>query len=118
MTTFRNVSPLGALDVPDLGRVIAAGEVFEVPADLAPMFAAQSTNYEPADEDAETLSAEAAAAQQAAEQEGEAALSGIDPEPVEPEDVADVSADTDQPAPTAKRKSAPAPAATDQEVTA
>lgn len=32
MTAFENISPLGDLDLPLVGRVIAAGEVFEVSA--------------------------------------------------------------------------------------
>ncbi|MEV7874524.1 hypothetical protein [Microbacterium sp. NPDC089188] len=69
---FKNVSPLGALDVPALGRVITAGEEFDVREELVPMFAAQVDNfqavnasaedaveealkpYEPADSDAST----------------------------------------------------------------
>lgn len=31
---FRNVSSLGDLEVPVLGRVVRAGEVFEVPASI------------------------------------------------------------------------------------
>lgn len=44
---FKNVSPLGALDVPALGRVIAEGEEFEVREDLVPLFAAQVGNFKP-----------------------------------------------------------------------
>jgi hypothetical protein len=44
---FKNVSPLGDLEVPVLGRVVKAGEVFEVPADLGESFAAQSDVWEP-----------------------------------------------------------------------
>lgn len=44
---FKNVSPIGALDVPALGRVIAEGEEFEVREDLVPLFAAQVGNFEP-----------------------------------------------------------------------
>ena len=45
MVKFKNVSPSGDLEVPALGRVIAAGEVFDVPADLADGFAEQPTNW-------------------------------------------------------------------------
>ena len=45
MAKFKNVSPFGDLEVPVLGRVISAGEVFEVPADLAAGFAEQSNNW-------------------------------------------------------------------------
>ena len=47
MAKFKNVSPFGDLEVPVLGRVISAGEVFEVPADLVAGFAEQSTNWMP-----------------------------------------------------------------------
>lgn len=32
---LRNTNPLGAVDVPILGRTLAAGEVFDCPADIA-----------------------------------------------------------------------------------
>lgn len=38
---FKNVSPLGDLDVPVLRRVVAAGEVFEVPETLGSVLATQ-----------------------------------------------------------------------------
>lgn len=44
---FKNVSPLGDLEVPVLGRVVKAGETFEVPADLTESFAAQSDVWQP-----------------------------------------------------------------------
>ena len=47
MSKFKNVSPLGDLEVPVLGRVVKAGEVFEVPADLGGSFAEQSDVWEP-----------------------------------------------------------------------
>ncbi len=47
MAQFKNVSPLGALDIPALGHIVEADEVFEVGDDLAPLFAAQSANYQP-----------------------------------------------------------------------
>ncbi len=37
----KNVSPLGDLDVPLLGRVVKSGEAVELPADLAEGFTAQ-----------------------------------------------------------------------------
>jgi len=43
---LKNVSPLGELDVPLLKRVIAAGEVFEVPADIGEALAAQPDVFE------------------------------------------------------------------------
>ncbi|MGZ0067860.1 hypothetical protein [Microbacterium arborescens] len=47
MQTFRNVSPLGALEVPALGRVIDAGEEFEVRPEIAELIAGQVENFEP-----------------------------------------------------------------------
>lgn len=47
MAKFTNVSPLGALDVPALGRVVEAGETFEVPADLVENFADQPGTFHP-----------------------------------------------------------------------
>ena len=44
---FKNVSPLGDLEVPVLGRVVKAGDTFDVPADLVESFAAQSDVWEP-----------------------------------------------------------------------
>lgn len=47
MTKFKNVSPLGDLDVPVLYRIVPAGEVVDVPADLADGFARQPDVWEP-----------------------------------------------------------------------
>ena len=41
----KNVSPVGDLDVPVLGRVVVAGEVFEVPTDVGVALIAQPTNF-------------------------------------------------------------------------
>lgn len=46
MPKFRNVSSLGDLDLPLVGRVIAAGESFEVDADAAELLSAQPGNWE------------------------------------------------------------------------
>lgn len=43
---FVNVSPLGALDVPALGRVIDAGEAFEVRAEVAALLDGQHENFQ------------------------------------------------------------------------
>lgn len=43
---LKNVSPLGALWVPDLGREVDAGEVFEVDGDLAAGLLQQPANFE------------------------------------------------------------------------
>lgn len=58
---FKNVSPLGDLDVPALGRVIKADEEFEVREDLAPLFAGQVANYEPVNTAAKAATAGALA---------------------------------------------------------
>lgn len=46
MTRFKNVSPLGALDVPALGRVVEAGEEFEVRDEVAELISGQVENFE------------------------------------------------------------------------
>jgi hypothetical protein len=43
---FRNVNPLGAVEVPILGRVLEAGEEFEATGDVAEALLAQPYNYE------------------------------------------------------------------------
>lgn len=58
---FRNVSPLGAVEVPILGRVIEHGETFEVPDDLAPLLAAQTEHYLAVDADAKAATEDALA---------------------------------------------------------
>ena len=42
MAKLKNVSSQGDLDVPLLGRIVKAGEMFEVPADVAELLLAQS----------------------------------------------------------------------------
>jgi hypothetical protein len=42
---FQNVSPIGALDIPALGRVVEAGEKFDVPDDLVEYFESQPANF-------------------------------------------------------------------------
>jgi hypothetical protein len=42
---LKNVSSLGDLEVPAIGRVVAAGEVFEVTADLGASLAEQPSNW-------------------------------------------------------------------------
>lgn len=53
MPKIRNVSPYGDLDVPLLGRVVAAGEEVEVSAEQAKLLLAQETNWQPVKADAE-----------------------------------------------------------------
>ncbi|UUE19326.1 hypothetical protein [Microbacterium sp. J1-1] len=48
-TQFRNVSPLGALDVPAIGRIIQPQEVFEVREDVAALLTHQPEHFAPAD---------------------------------------------------------------------
>lgn len=43
---LRNINPYGAVEFPLLGRVIDAGEVFEVPDDLGNVLLEQVGNYE------------------------------------------------------------------------
>ena len=38
---FKNVSPLGDLDLPVLGRIVKAGETFEVPASVGELLSVQ-----------------------------------------------------------------------------
>jgi hypothetical protein len=42
---IKNVSSVGDLDLPVLGRRVAAGEVFEFPADVGELLIAQPANF-------------------------------------------------------------------------
>lgn len=44
---FKNVSPMGDLDVPVLGRTVAFGEVVEVPAEVGVSFGEQPDVWAP-----------------------------------------------------------------------
>jgi len=46
MPTLRNINPLGAVEVPLLGRVLEPGETFDVPKDVAERLLDQPGNYE------------------------------------------------------------------------
>ncbi len=46
MATLRNINPLGAVDVPLLGRTLEAGEQFDVPTSVAEQLLEQVGNYE------------------------------------------------------------------------
>lgn len=46
MATLRNVNPCGAVDLPLLGRVVEAGEEFDIADDLAAGLLEQVGNYE------------------------------------------------------------------------
>lgn len=50
MPKFKNVSQFGDLDLPVLDRIVLAGEVFDVPAELADSFTAQPDVWEPVKE--------------------------------------------------------------------
>lgn len=58
---FKNVSPLGALDVPALGAIVDEGEEFDVPERVAPFIAGQAGNFEPVDQEAKDLAEKLAA---------------------------------------------------------
>lgn len=75
---FRNVSPLGDLDIPAVG-LVPAGEEFDLPADLAPFFAGQVENYQPVDGEAEAAQIAALA-----EYEPVVVIGEAGPEPVVP----------------------------------
>ena len=46
MTLIKNISPLGDVVVPQLGRVVAAGETVDVSDDLLESFVCQSENWQ------------------------------------------------------------------------
>lgn len=52
---IKNVSPLGELDVPLLGRFVDYGEEFEVTKEQAERLLPQAENYEPVDDDAKAV---------------------------------------------------------------
>lgn len=45
MPTLTNTNPLGAVDIPLLGRVVEAGETFEVTVEQAKQLGAPSDNF-------------------------------------------------------------------------
>jgi hypothetical protein len=47
MPKIKNVSPFGDLDVPLLGRIVAAGETVEVSEEEAEILLQQEDNYQP-----------------------------------------------------------------------
>lgn len=49
MSSIKNVSPYGDLDVPLLGRIVEAGEVVEVDDEHAAILLLQADNFVPAD---------------------------------------------------------------------
>lgn len=46
---IRNVNPIGAVDVPLLGRIVDRDEDIEVPADVAEALLQQTGNWSPAE---------------------------------------------------------------------
>lgn len=72
---IKNVSPLGELDVPLLGRFIDYGEEFEVSKDQAERLLPQAENYEPVDDEAKAVLAAINGEEEAAADEA------TDPEP-------------------------------------
>ncbi|MBT2594734.1 hypothetical protein [Arthrobacter sp. ISL-72] len=63
MPRLKNISPLGALDVPLLRRVIEADEIVDVTEDQARVLLLQPDNYQPTDKAAKTLAADLTAQQ-------------------------------------------------------
>lgn len=63
MPKLKNISPLGALDVPLLRTVVEADQVFDVTEDQARTLLQQPDNYAPADKAAKTLAADLTAQQ-------------------------------------------------------
>lgn len=53
---FKNISNVGEVRIPILGHLtVASGDIADIPADLAPGFAAQPTNWEATDKEAKDL---------------------------------------------------------------
>lgn len=69
MPTLKNISPYGALDIPLLGRVVEAGEVFDVTPEQARHLAGQDENFEKVTAKKKTAPARKRAAKKAAEPE-------------------------------------------------
>ncbi|MEJ1195077.1 hypothetical protein [Pseudarthrobacter sp. CCNWLW207] len=63
MPRLKNISPLGALDVPLLRRVVEADEIVDVTEDQARVLLLQPDNYQPTDKAAKTLAADLTAQQ-------------------------------------------------------
>ena len=55
MTIIKNVSPLGELDVPLLGRFLDYGEEIEVSDEVAERLLPQAENYAPVDDEAKAI---------------------------------------------------------------
>jgi hypothetical protein len=72
MPKLKNISPLGALDVPLLRTIVEAGQTVDVTEDQARVLLLQHDNYEPADKAAKTLAADLAAQQEPGEADSHA----------------------------------------------
>jgi hypothetical protein len=55
MPVIKNVSPIGALDIPLLRRVVEFGEEVEVSVEQATVLLDQEANYEPVDKSAKAI---------------------------------------------------------------
>lgn len=55
MVKIKNVSPFGDLDIPLLGRIVAAGEIVEVTDEEAAILLMQESNYQPVGKDAREI---------------------------------------------------------------
>lgn len=55
MVKIKNVSPFGDLDIPLLGRIVAAGEIVEVTEEEAGILLRQEANYQPVGKDAREI---------------------------------------------------------------
>lgn len=73
MPIIKNVSPLGELDVPLLGRFLDAGEEVEVSDEAAERLLPQAANYAPVDDDAKAILAKLYPEPESEEGEGEPA---------------------------------------------
>lgn len=62
MPRFKNISPLGALDVPALGRIVQPDEEFDVSTDVAALLGGQGVNFKPLDAKAKSAAKQASAA--------------------------------------------------------
>ncbi|BCW79005.1 hypothetical protein [Arthrobacter sp. NicSoilC5] len=63
MPRLKNISPLGALDVPLLRRIVDAEEIIDVTEDQARVLLLQPDNYQPTDKAANALAADLTAQQ-------------------------------------------------------
>ena len=67
MPRLKNISPLGALDVPLLRRIVEAEEIIDVSEDQARVLLLQPDNYQPTDKAAKAIAADLTAQQEPGE---------------------------------------------------